>query len=417
MHFPYERLRGADALSNDDAYIFSLSIPDRGSSWVGTGCRRAVVWSRDAMTVKGEGGGAVLPRPSSFPEALARQLPYLDTSFPCYVLVSPDLARDVCDPEIPLAVFLQPEQETCETSNPVEPGAPGSGVQFRNEADCGWSGESDEVFLSRLREAVGHLQGIDGKMILTRQYALDLRPDLDPLRLYEIYSGLEAGAAAVHYFCAPEFGVSIGCSPENIFEIEQGRLTFDVVASTRGVHPDPVIDARWADELVGNPKEIKEHRMALDRYRARMDACCVPGSVEVDLLMGIRKLRHVRHLHSRLSGQVRDGVDSLRLLGEGFPPLTSYPSELIPLADSGRTPARFYGGVVGRLAPGLKEGVLYLNLRSLLVHGRTLHTQGGVGVIAESIPEQELLEVENKLRCLKEAVALWMREADARKSA
>jgi isochorismate synthase EntC len=37
---------------------------------------------------------------------------------------------------------------------------------------------------------------------------------------------------------------------------------------------------------------------------------------------------------------------------------------------------------------------------------------GGVGVVRESTPEQELVEVKNKLRCVMEAEALWKSEAD-----
>jgi len=150
--------------------------------------------------------------------------------------------------------------------------------------------------------------------------------------------------------------------------------------------------------------------MSFNLYLKRLTNLCQPGTAKVDQSLGVRTLKRVRHLHSRLSGRLRPDLDLIDLLEESFPPLSSYPDELIPLADPGLEPTRFYGGIVGRAGPGWNEISCFLNLRSALLQNQTLYTQGGVGVISESKPRQEMLEVANKLSSLLEAVSTWESE-------
>lgn len=403
MKFPSSGTDPAVAVGHEQIL---MHVPAKSRAWLALGAHRRVLWTRDELCITTAAGERRVARPRTFRESIALLRAELDPQRPCHVLVSPDIARSASDPDIPLAVFVQPEQEhvlvhaAAEAVPAVSSGPPED-----------WDTEPDGVFLSRLERAVEALQGVDGKMIVTRRYSMSVPREADVARLFEIYSAMEPDAAMAHYFAAPYCGVSVGCSPENIFEVDQGRLIFDVVAATRGVHPDPVVDARWERELQQDPKELKEHDMALARYMKRLESCCEPGSVRADLLHAVRKLRNVRHLHSRLSGTLAAGTDAFDLLADSFPPLASYPPELIPLADPGREPVRYYGGMVGRIAPGFMTAEVYLNLRSVLVRDGMLHTLGGVGVIAESQPKLELVEVNNKLKCLRDAVHVWMSEA------
>ena len=73
---------------------------------------------------------------------------------------------------------------------------------------------------------------------------------------------MEPAAACSHFLQIDEGICSFGCSPENVFEVENGRLIFDVVAGTRGVSPGPDKDARWLTTLQTDPKELREHMMA-----------------------------------------------------------------------------------------------------------------------------------------------------------
>lgn len=387
-------------------YVFYL--PRRGISLVGLGCHQTIrVW-RDNVAVHTEGG--VTHHALSEPpfDCLRGRL---DPRFPAFLLVSPDLARGAQDPDLPLMLCIQPKLEVSFTGVGAQPQAaliPPAGRTGE------WQTQSDADFRDRLAWAIEALQAHPvGKMIITRAYrkAVGAR---DRLALFEGFARTEPVAACSHFLRLGEHLHSLGCSPENLFEIDDSRVAFDVVAGTRGVSPDPVVDQRWLAALQSDPKEQREHLMAFDRYLARMETLVEPGSLSVDHKLQVLQLGRVRHLYSRLSGQLKPGLDALRLLADSFPPLTSYPAELAALADLPTEPNRYYGGVVGRIAPGGQQAAFFLNIRAALVKQSELHTLGGVGVIAESEPDKELLEVKNKLSGLMSAIAAWEHLTDAK---
>lgn len=423
------RLRKAQPELAVQSYL--LHLPASAATWAGVGAHRLVRYSRDGFEILSNGKKTCLPASGDIFRDLRK---LLDPGHPCFFLISLDIARPVNDPSLPLMTFVQPEVEVCfpgqagpvpsihaaspameETARKHMQGTSSASARPLppNQPDfrpAPWDGEDDAHFIERLGRAVDTLQSIHGKMIITRTYSKPAPANADPFRLFEIYSGLESSAAACHYASLGSGISSVGCSPENIFEMNEGKLAFDIVASTRGISADPAQDARWLHELLTDPKEHKEHGMALERYQKRMDRLCQPGSVQQERRMDVRTLRHVRHLFSRISGTLREGLDCFDMLHDSFPPLSSYPDELIPLSDPGIEPTRYYGGMVGRLGAGGRDACCYLNLRAALVRNGELYTQGGVGVIRESIPRQELLEVANKLRGLNEAVSAWENE-------
>lgn len=380
-------------------YIFH--IPRRTKAYVGLGCHRRITYGRDGFIVSGQSGSDHIPCTGN-PLEQVRSL--LDPGFPSFWMISPDLGRASHDPDLPLILCVQPELEVS-----VE----GFGSHGRFECALsaepagGWEHEPDKEFLERLANGIAVLQDYpDGKMILTRSYQRDIG-SRDPLSLFRIFAGSEPSSACNHFFRVDAGIASLGCSPENVFEVHEGRLSFDVVAATRGKSDDPATDARWREALRNDPKERREHMMAFDRYRARIDDLIEPGSLNIDFQLEILELGNVRHLYSRASGQLRSEWDWMRILSQSFPALVSYPEALQPLADTQHDPLRYYGGILGRVSADGKDAAFYLNLRAALAKRNTLYTQGGVGVIAQSEPDKELLEVRNKLRGLFKAVAQW----------
>lgn len=407
-------------------WAYLLHAPGTGDCWLGLGAHRVVHYTGEHFEILANGKKTLQPAGAD----IFRDLRHLlDPAQPCFFLVSLDIKRPARDPALPLMSFVQPGIEirlgdSAPAMLAAEPAMKeiagallaqsAASPSLAKTAPGGaratpWLGEDDEHFLGRLGRAVETLQSIHGKMIITRTYHKPAPSKADAFRLFEIYSAFESNAAACHYASLGDVH-SLGCSPENVFEMNGSQLAFDVVASTRGISTDPAQDARWLHELLTDPKERKEHSMALERYQKRMERLCQPGSVRLERHMDVRTLRHVRHLFSRVSGTLKADLDCFDMLHDSFPPLSSYPDELIPLADPGTEPTRYYGGMVGHLGAGGQDACCYLNLRAALVQNGELYTQGGVGVIRESIPRQELLEVANKLRSLKEAVSAWENE-------
>ena len=386
-------------VAGDGQYLFHL--PRQRKSYLGLGCHKIIHYHRDGFHIRT--GSDVEHRPP-IEAPLAAMATFLDGRFPSFWMVSPDLCRPACDQDLPLIICVQPRFEI-ELKDFAE--SHDAGLQLPNAAPQGWETETDEQFLGRLKQAVTTLQNYPaGKMIITRSYRKPVG-QRDPLRLFERFAYSEPLAACSHFLQVNARTWSLGCSPENVFELDRGKLIFDVVAATRGVSPDPVVDARWLADLQTNPKELREHLMALQRYRSRIEGLVEPGSLSELQHLQVLQLGNVRHLYSRLSGRLKNDWNWVRLLADSFPALISYPEALQSLADNGSEPLRFYGGVLGRVTAGQEQAAFYLNLRAALIKGSVLHTQGGVGVIAESEPVKELLEVRNKLSGLMKAVSAW----------
>lgn len=417
---------------NDGLPVYCFHVPERDVAWVGAWPERVLTYDGEGFAIRTPTQRMRLPDGGDPFAVLRREL---DPSRPCFFMISLDLRRTARDPALPLLLFIQPSVELKfsrrqgRAESMIDAASPALEGQARTllaepqhhcartgrhgsneQAISPWCTEGDEPFLRRLEEAVRVLGTTPGKMIISRSYRKETRPGLDPFRLFEIYAASEPHAAASHYLALDPSTFSLGCSPENVFELERGRLAFDVIAATRGRSDDPERDQRWLSELQQDDKERTEHLMAFDRYRQRLETLCLAGSTTIEKSMDVRTLKRVRHLYSRVSGMLRPDLDFIDLLEESFPPLSSYPDELIPLADPELEPMRYYGGIVGRAGSGLNEGSSFLNLRSALMQGGAIHTQGGVGVIRESKPRQELLEVTNKLRSLMEAVSEWENE-------
>ncbi|WP_185995751.1 chorismate-binding protein [Nocardioides campestrisoli] len=400
---------------------------------IGVGTRRTVaVDARNSVSVSDVHTGRQVVRRRGSAMRQVEQLLVRDA--PCFFLVSPDLARSFADESLPLALFVQPALELhfspehpegvlghaadavaerrgkamLEALAEVSP-RPASPVPDAPEAFSrlvsGWrSAESDEQFLRRLTAAVGALQEhADGKMALTRAYERVLPPGLDPFQLYQLHARANGEYACSHFSRIEDAVVCLGASPENVFETRDGQLTVDVVAATCRSTPDA---QGLTQELSANPKQLKEHWSSLASRQRRFRDHCTDGSLRVVQDTRVKRLRNVSHLHSVFTGELRPGVSPLDLMDGLFPLLGARPPELLPLADAEPAPHRYFAGLVGRLND--QSAAAFLNIRNLLLLDETMHAKVGVGVIKESDPHSELVETQDKLSGVLEAVWSWV---------
>lgn len=421
----------ATTVNSDDMGSYILMLPRQEKAWAGFGLQQSIRYQANKFFIEDDSGNTS-EIDCDNPFDLLDQI--LDKEANYFFMISLDLHRPGAKSGLPTMIWVRAKDEVLIDASQDVPYKAANGtasskriaeelnqqlveekiqhLHFPEKAPkTDWLSAEDESFVKRLEAAVQALQKIDGKIIAARAYSKSINKKLDIFRLYEIYNQLEPMCAASHFFQLDDNISSLGCTPENIFTLRKNILDFDVVASTRGVSSDPEKDARWENELKSEPKELKEHNMALGRYQKRLGQLCKEGTVVMDHHLDIRQFRYVRHLYSHLYGELRDGINFFNLLKGSSPALCSYPEELIPVADDGVTPTKFYGGIVGRTSSGLSDADVFLNIRSLFLNDDELSTMGGVGVVRESKPEQELIEVKNKLRCVMEAEALWEGES------
>lgn len=193
----------------------------------------------------------------------------------------------------------------------------------------------------------------------------------------------------------------LSSSPERLVQVRGRRVETRPIAGTRPRGRDTAHDRALSDELIGNLKERAEHVMLIDLERNDLGRVCRPGTVEVNELMVVETYAHVHHIVSNVRGELvaqASPVDALKAVFPGGT-ITGCPKvrcmEIIAeLEGEGRG---FYTGSMGYLG---RDGSMDLNIliRSMLVHGRDFVFRTGAGIVADSDPEQEVLETADKAR-------------------
>jgi anthranilate synthase component 1 len=200
----------------------------------------------------------------------------------------------------------------------------------------------------------------------------------------------------------------LSSSPERLLSVREGLAETRPIAGTRPRQPnDPLDDLTRRAELIGHPKERAEHVMLIDLERNDLGRVCVPGSVQVDELMGLETYAHVHHIVSNVRGMLRADVTPGQAMAAVFPggTITGCPKvrcmQIIHELESvGRGP---YTGALGYLD---RRGNLDLNIliRTLWMRDNTLHFRAGAGIVVDSDPESELAETRAKARGLLRAL-------------
>ena len=110
---------------------------------------------------------------------------------------------------------------------------------------------------------------------------------------------------------------------------------------------------------------------------------------------------------SRVKATLPDGADTLRLFADTFPAgtLSGAPKvRAMQLINDIESHSRgVYGGCIGVIGfnGDLNQAI---TIRSFLSIDHTLYSQAGAGIVARSVPENELKETANKLGALRTAL-------------
>ncbi|HEY8607017.1 MAG TPA: anthranilate synthase component I [Noviherbaspirillum sp.] len=236
------------------------------------------------------------------------------------------------------------------------------------------------------------------------------KPYVDaPLSLYRALRSLNPSPYMYFY----NFGDMqiVGASPEILVRNEQGndgrrKVTIRPLAGTRPRGATPEKDAQLAKELLADPKEIAEHVMLIDLARNDIGRIAETGSVQVTDKLVIEKYSHVQHIVSNVEGMLEPELSNLDVLKATFPAgtLSGAPKvramEIIDELEP--TKRGIYGGACGYLSFG-GEMDLAIAIRTGVIKDGMLYVQAAAGVVADSVPEMEWQETENKARAVLRA--------------
>lgn len=199
----------------------------------------------------------------------------------------------------------------------------------------------------------------------------------------------------------------MGSSPESQLIIQGAKAVVHPIAGTFRRTGDDAVDAKETERLLADAKENAEHVMLVDLARNDLSRVC--DDVAVAQYKQVQYYSHVIHLVSEVTGKVREAANPFELMAKTFPAgtLSGAPKfKAMELIDRYEPAARgYYGGAIGFM--GFDGSCNHaIMIRTFLSRNNTLTYQAGAGIVAASVPENELQEVNNKLGALKKAILL-----------
>ena len=201
------------------------------------------------------------------------------------------------------------------------------------------------------------------------------------------------------YLSYPKFAI-IGSSPEVMVGLKEGRIILRPIAGTRKRGKTYEKDLAYEAELLSDEKERAEHLMLIDLGRNDLGRVAEVGSVTVKDMMRVERYSHVMHLVSDIEATLDSKYDMFDLFAATFTAgtMTGTPKiramELI--SDFEGIKRSFYSGAVGYFGfdGNMDSGII---IRTAYLDDEKIIFQAGAGIVADSKPELEYLEVTNKL--------------------
>jgi anthranilate synthase component 1 len=270
------------------------------------------------------------------------------------------------------------------------------------------SNTTPDAFKSMVQKARDYIFAGDVfQVVLSQRFSIPF--SLPPFALYRALRRTNP-SPFLFFLNFGDFAV-VGSSPEILIRLRDGRLTLRPLAGTRPRGGTAAEDGALAAELLADAKERAEHLMLLDLGRNDVGRVARIGSVEVTEQMVIERYSHVMHIVSNVEGEIDPEHDAMDALIGAFPAGTVSGAPKIramEIIDELETEKRgVYAGAVGYFsANGSMDTCIVL--RTALVKDGTMYVQAGAGIVADSDPDAEHRECQNKalalIRAAEEAV-------------
>lgn len=226
---------------------------------------------------------------------------------------------------------------------------------------------------------------------------------------FELYRNLRNinPSPYMFYFAVEDDLHIIGASPESLVSCINNEITINPIAGTRRRGKTKEDEEKLIQNLLNDPKEKAEHLMLVDLARNDIGRVSEIGSVEVKEYMQLKKFSHVMHLVSTVKGKLKNDCSSIDLLKYCFPAGTVSGAPKIRamqiIAEQENYYRGIYSGALGYI--DYSQNVDFcITIRTFVAYKGYLELQAGAGIVADSIPELEIKEINNKVAVLFEAL-------------
>jgi anthranilate synthase component I len=274
---------------------------------------------------------------------------------------------------------------------------------FKTQGDV-TSNVTDQDFMDMVQKGKDHCQRGDVfQIVVSRRFKQQFEGDD-----FQVYRALRSinPSPYLFYYDFGNFKI-FGSSPEAQIVIKDGKASIFPIAGTFRRTGKDKEDYDLAKKLFNDPKEVCEHIMLVDL--ARNDLSRHGSKVTVETLKEIQYYSHVIHMVSKVTGQLDKNSTPLQLVADTFPAgtLSGAPKHMaMGLINKYENSNRgLYGGAIGMIGfDGTYNHAIMI--RTFLSKSNQLYYQAGAGVVAKSVVENELQEVNNKLAALSRAMEI-----------
>ena len=261
-----------------------------------------------------------------------------------------------------------------------------------------------EAMVDAAREHI--LAGDAFQIVVSHRYRKPL--EASPFDVYRCLRAINP-SPYMYYLCLGGDRHVVGTSPEKLIQVEGKRVETRPLAGTRRRGADAAEDERLEKELLNDLKERAEHVMLVDLGRNDVGRVARPGTVNVDRLMEVERYSHVMHISSTVSGQLRDGCTSIDALRAAFPAGTVSGAPKIRamevIAELEPEQRGVYAGALGYVGFGGNLDMA-ITLRTVVAAEGVAYVQAGAGIVADSRPEREFEETQEKAAPMFKAIEM-----------
>lgn len=284
------------------------------------------------------------------------------------------------------------------------PPLPGTGLPDGAAIFSGCRSNIDkETFLHLVESCREYImEGQVFQIVLSQRFSLPLQAEA--LAVYRLLQSINPSPYA-YFLKLPGFEY-LGSSPETFIACRDGSVTLRAIAGTRPRGSSDDADARLAEELKSNEKELAEHHMLVDLARNDLGRICAVGSIEVGEIATLTRYAHVMHLSTEVRGRLHKGKTSFDALRSCFPRGTVSGAPKIRamqlLSTLEPDQRGIYSGFVGYFDfSGNMDGAIAI--RSALCKDGAAHISAGAGIVLDSRQQDEYEETRNKAKSIVQA--------------
>ena len=227
--------------------------------------------------------------------------------------------------------------------------------------------------------------------------------------LFDTYRVLRATNPSPYmfYFSSDDIEIA-GASPETLVKLEHGNLSTFPLAGTRPRGKNAEEDRALEADLLQDEKELAEHNMLVDLGRNDIGKISKLGSVKVEKYLTVERYSCVMHLGSTVTGVIKEGKDAIDAVDAVLPAgtLSGAPKfracQIIQELEQSKR--GIYGGAIGYVD---FTGNLDVCIAIRLVYKKKdeICIRSGAGIVADSVPEKEFEECQNKARAVVRAIS------------